>query len=119
MGMMDEPTFDKDGYPTDETLAVIRCWSYEEGFWTLMEFVKEAWSDYGWLENCPSKIEPIFKGEEDDGRYWCGATGGWSGNESILAALEHNVMFSALCWNASVRGGYHEYHIPKMNLKSK
>jgi hypothetical protein len=109
--MIDSPTFDDDGYPSDETLARIEGWTYEEGFTALMEFVAAAWK-WDNLTQRPSLIEPIFDAHyEDDGGWWCGATGGWSGNESLQAALGRNTMFTVLCWSASVRGGYVEYHI--------
>ncbi len=110
---MVEPTFDADGYPTDETLDAISEWDYHD-FPALMEFVASAWKWDG-LENKPSRIEPLFdKQYEDDGCWWTGATGGWSGNESLVAALDANMMFSAMCWRASIRGGYHEWHVRPM-----
>uniref|UniRef100_A0A6M3KDF3 Uncharacterized protein n=1 Tax=viral metagenome TaxID=1070528 RepID=A0A6M3KDF3_9ZZZZ len=104
------PTFDSDGYPTDETLKTIEEWPYTD-FPALMVYVAEAWK-WGCLTNEPSKIEPIFdKKFEDDGYWWCGVTGGWSGNEDLVAAMSRNTMFAALCWVADVRGGYHEFHV--------
>lgn len=41
------------------------------------------------------------------------ATGGWSGNEDVIAALRANRMFWALCWWQSTRGGKHVFKIPK------
>jgi len=110
MGRLTEPTFDSSGYPTEETLEAIREWDYHD-FPALMEFVAEAWIDGG-LENKPSIIEPLFdSGYEDDGHRWCGATGGWSGNEDLVGALNGNLMFVGMCWRASVWGGYYEYHV--------
>jgi hypothetical protein len=112
--MMLEPTFDSDGYPTDDTLDAIREWDFHD-FPALMEFVEAAWSDYGWFGRYGADDGPKLVGiqdpDEDDGCWWCGATGGWSGNESLVAALDQNPMFSVLCWSASIRGGYHEYHV--------
>jgi len=114
---MTEPTFDVDGYPTDETIDAIREWDYHD-FPALMEFVARAWK-WGGLENKPSIIEPLFDRDyQDDGNWWCGATGGWSGNESLVAALDENMMFAALCWRASIRGGYHEYYVPPLEEES-
>jgi hypothetical protein len=107
---MDAPTFDSGGYPTEETLEAICGWDYHD-FPALMEFVASAWQ-YGGLENKPSIIEPLFdSGYEDDGYWWCGATGGWSGNEDLVGALSENMMFAGMCWRASVWGGYYEYHV--------
>lgn len=107
------PTFDGDGYPSDETLDAIRDWPHTD-FPALMEFVAEAWSDYGFFAQHASDDAPLLAligDDKDDGCWWTCATGGWSGNESILAALSMNTMFDAMCWAASVRGGYHEYHV--------
>jgi hypothetical protein len=105
-----EPTFDADGYPTDETLDTIREWDWHD-FPALMAFVASAWH-WGGFGNKPSLIEPLFdEMYADDGHWWSGATGGWSGNESLIAALDANMLFAAMCWNASLRGGYHEYHV--------
>jgi len=112
--MMDYPTFDSDGYPTDETLDAISEWDFND-FPALMEFVEAAWSDYGWFCNHDEidgpKLVGIQDRDEDDGHWWQCATGGWSGNESLVAALDANTMFAALCWQASIRGGYHEWHV--------
>lgn len=111
--MMDAPTFDRDGYPTDETLDAIRDWPYSD-FPALMEFVSEAWSDCGVFSRHTDVDRPLvalLDGDVDDGHWWTCATGGWSGNEDIIAALSANTMFDALCWRASVRGSYHEYHV--------
>jgi hypothetical protein len=110
----EHPTFDGDGYPTEETLDAIAAWDWHD-FPALMEYVAAAWK-WDMLKNEPSKIEPALNGE-DDGFYWCGATGGWSGNEDLVAALGRNDMFMALCWSASVRGGYHEFHVVPFEAK--
>jgi hypothetical protein len=103
--------FDSDGYPTDQTLDAIEYWPHTD--WLgLMQFVREAWSDCGWIDQYESKY---FHEDGPDAHTWtwCAATGGWSGNESLVAALDHNTMFSSMCWYASTRGGYHEWRIPK------
>lgn len=67
--------------------------------WTgLMEFVKPCWSDHGriWFE---------------DGE-WRLATGGWSGNESIIDAMQSNFMFWSMCWQMSRRGGLFFFKLP-------
>jgi hypothetical protein len=107
---MPEPTFDVAGYPTEETLQLIKEWSYKD-FPALMQFVATAWKWNG-FEIKPSLIEPLFdRGYEDDGCWWCGATGGWSGNESLIGALMENSLFWLFCWRASVSGGYYEFHV--------
>ena len=40
-------------------------------------------------------------------------TGGWSGNEEIIDALQRNAMFWARCWEMSKRGGEHVFRLPE------
>ena len=101
-----------DDYPDREDLDRIDSWPCTD-LPALMAFVAELWSDYGWFKRCPTKI--MFDGrpedDYDDGHRWCCATGGWSGNEEIISALERNAMFWILCWAASLRGGYYEFGV--------
>ena len=92
------PQFDVDGYPTKDTLDEIRGWnpSYPAG---CLEFCREAWrwsEDYWWQE----------------GGQVHAATGGWSGNESIIAALRENYVLWSLVWVSSHRGGKYVFEIP-------
>ena len=97
---MREATFDKDGYPTEETLQEIRDWPHTD-FKGLIEFVGEAWRypEY-WrvMDYADLSVEA--------------STGGWSGNESLISALYDNVMFWAMCWMSSKRGGHYVFKIP-------
>lgn len=99
---------DSDGYPTEDTLHVIENWKWEDGgYLELAEFIKNIWHFNDWAEYRPMT-------EDDMGRKYRElrlATGGWSGNESIIAALNKNQMFNMLCWQSSHRGGLHIYHI--------
>lgn len=85
------PSFDADGYPTDETESAIREWDFRDvDGW--LAYIREAWNHhYGriWEENGTLKM----------------ATGGWSGNESITHAMRENFVLWALMWESSHRGG--------------
>lgn len=100
---MNEPTFDRDGYPTDETLDAIEAFPIKvDDPSSFLKFVREAWSDYGsikeeWRGNGTLQVEFV--------------TGGWSGNESIMYAIKSNV-FYPLYWQSSHRGGLHVFIIP-------
>lgn len=83
-------------YPTKDELKKIAEWPHDD-YKRLMEFVKERWefSDVGYFE-------------QDGDRYFL-STGGWSGNEEIIHALYENLLFWALCWQSSRRGGHYEF----------
>lgn len=93
-------------YPTEEELNQIKNWDYKD-LNGLVEFVKSIWK---WPESIVHR-EPTTDEFRHKYRELRLATGGWSGNESIIAALDGNFMFSAICWQSSHRGGLHIYHI--------
>lgn len=92
------PTFNADGYPTEETERVIMDWNYEDpAGW--LAYVREAWADhYGrvWEEAGMLKM----------------ATGGWSGNECIRAAMRENLVLWSMLWESSHRGGLEVFKLP-------
>ncbi len=92
-----------DEYPTEKELQTIREWEclkYED-FVALAEYVVNLWHFDDWARLTGKKIKTLRL-----------ATGGWSGNEDIVAALDKNPMFSMVCWEMSKRGGLHIYKIP-------
>lgn len=95
----------KDIYPTKKELKRIREWDTIKNPLGLIEFIKELWmysnSDYFAL-----KGKRVIKLELH--------TGGWSGNEDIIAALRKNEMFFFLYWQKSTRGGHHYFRIEKI-----
>jgi len=101
--MMHEPEFDKDGYPTERTLDRIQTWRHEEGYSALMKFVVAAWKYPDYIREC----EP---------GHWELSTGGWSGNEDIIAALRRNTLFWMICWESSRRGGHYKFDLGRVNL---
>jgi|SRR5882672_12409106 len=86
-------------YPTDEEIERIKTWPHDD-LLNLMNFVSLVWSDMGTMTR--------------KGRTFRCVTGGWSGNQEILAALQENVMFWTLCWESSNRGGRHIFRVPKI-----
>jgi hypothetical protein len=89
---------DEDGYPYDAELGRIAQWPHTD-IPGLIDYVIGLWHypNSAWR----------------DGEKYCFATGGWSGNESIMDALAQNHMFWTLCWQLSERGGYYEFEIPE------
>lgn len=108
---------DEDGYPTDAALDVIRLWHWTDAKgW--FKFINNLWMyrEWGWKE----KIEPHdlqgHKGYEDRlaHRYYI-STGGWSGNESIIYAMQRNEWMWHLNWVQSRRGGHYIFELKEFN----
>jgi len=111
---MNEPTFNADGYPTEDTLKEIETWDYRRGFHGLMKFVQKAWN----YPNYWSEEEEWYDAIKPDGSMWKRqktlyriSTGGWSGNGMLIEAMEGNWMFWNLCWVSSRRGGHYEFDV--------
>lgn len=108
---MNEPTFDKDGYPTDETLLAIARWEINDAqdAIAVMEFVSKAW-------NYPEYWTVERHWEDDLGHKkarYVFSTVGWSGNESLVSAMEENAMLQILGPWSWRRGGHYEYRLPE------
>jgi hypothetical protein len=91
--------FDEDGYPTLCALEALKNW---------------PWADpVGWLR----LAQALWHGGgrafslSQTGQDWdaCAATGGWSGNESVIAAMRENRMLWSTLWMSSTRGGRHVF----------
>jgi hypothetical protein len=98
----DFDVFDDDGYPTDRFLNLIEEWHHTDGFYELMEYAMSG------------HTYPQFRdrSEQENGDIiWNVSTGGWSGNESIIDALNSNWLFWSMCWESSRRGGHHVFRI--------
>lgn len=93
-----------DGYPTEEFLERIRTWEVKRraDCKALLEFIRAG----GWYY-------PEFFSPADWSRkgVWMVSTGGWSGNESVIDAMEDNHMFWLLSWASSRRGGHYMFDV--------
>jgi hypothetical protein len=87
-------------YPSEEELQKIEVWDHKDPL-GLVEFIKDIWH---WEDYAVSR-------ETKDGvTYLQLDTGGWSGNEDIVSALEKN-MFWSLWWQRSERSGHYWFEI--------
>ncbi len=91
-------------YPTDDEVAAVRNWKFDEpgSFVKFLEYVKAIghyWpmDMFGWSQ---------------EGRTYHISTGGWSGNEEILGAMQDNFIFWSVCWRSSRRGGHFVFEVP-------
>lgn len=100
---------DEDGYPTDDELVYIRNWPWND-IKSLFEFIRERWmyADCGYLHEEESENE-----FHEMCRFYFLHTGGWSGNESLIDALQENTMVWSITWYSSTRGGHYQFIVPE------
>ena len=98
-------------YPTDEELETIKNWdTTKTGVKPLVDYVTQRWhhgSD--WYRVYKAKDHLFRKREVIKVQLH---TAGWSGNESIMAALGQNIMFQYGWWK-SESGGHYWYEFRK------
>jgi hypothetical protein len=114
---MNEPTFDKDGYPTEDTINKISTWKIanKQDLLDLVDFANRAYhSHYGswYIIDDYKKLEPFYI---EPFKALVVHTGGWSGNEEIIVALEMNHIFWSLASVAQFRGGTYIFTLDVLN----
>jgi hypothetical protein len=93
-------------YPADEALDALTSFTGTPG--EFLRAVHCQWNDdYGRWDD----VRRTGDGTEEPGTSVVLATGGWSGNESVISAVQ-DTMFHLMFWYSSTRGGLHEYRIP-------
>jgi hypothetical protein len=93
---------DKDGYPTKKELEKIKNWDIlNNDIQEFLEYIRSIWRTPDWGFSLKGKR--ILKLELH--------TGGWSGNEEIMYALQHNYLFWGLYWRKSLTGGHYYFRI--------
>jgi hypothetical protein len=106
------PQYDDDGYPTDDTVKTIEDWPYQD-ITGALDFVAAAWHWPDFVSYELSAHEAGVLRADPGDRYLRLATGGWSGNETLIAALRTNRMIHALSWRLDAVGGLHIYEYPR------
>lgn len=93
---------DADNCLTPEVFEYLRTWTPEPNldFAPLMDFVGYIW------------CYPDCYYADPHNRTYSVLTGGWSGNEAVIEALQQNALFWSLCWMSSHRGGKHVFVLP-------
>ena len=91
--------------PDEHDLYRIRKWETADGWPALLEFMRDAWSDYGVVRELI--VPDPDRDSERQVKRWEFVTGGWSGNEEIMRAFFDNPLASAMLWESSHRGGLH------------
>lgn len=98
---------DEQGYVPDAQVHALRVW---EGCLKLIPEVLDRVAAY--FNECgygrASCVESLVDGEVC--RTWRFATGGWSGCEDVIDAMEENLWIGQ-AWESSHRGGLHVYRV--------
>jgi len=95
---------DKDGYPEDNELQTISNWNITKNpVIDLLEYIRDRWqfANYGYFDLSGKRVLRLRM-----------STGGWSGNESIIKAMQRNWIFWTMYWQQSKRGGHFWFRIP-------
>lgn len=101
--------FDEDGYPSDEmvanlSLVEVKTWDDCE---VILEALQHNWRWPSYFERAPRRRR--HAGDLRPTRLWRVSTGGWSGHEALLGALERNFMFWVLAYRSHTRGGHYVF----------
>lgn len=106
---------DDDGYPTEDALKAIELWDWEHngGCKGWFDFIGSIWhlKGWGWWEG-----EQDHEYKEDTKVYgYAISTAGWSGNESIIRAMEDNKhSLWWMNWVSSRRGGHYTFELKEL-----
>ncbi len=106
---------DDDGYPTQEALELIASWHFSEPQ-ELFAYIESIWQyrAWGWSEFDAKDLPASDQDHKSESqRMLTISTGGWSGNESIIGALQSNTMIWALHWVQSRRGGHYIFFMER------
>ena len=95
-----------DRHLEERQLEMIRSWPDTDHL-GLMEYVESLWriGEWGWKQQ-----RNPFTGQVAFRTYQV-STGGWSGNEDIIKALEANRPFWGQCWVSYRVGGHYEFKV--------
>ena len=114
--LLDPDFLDEDGYPTENALEIVEKWHWDDARgW--FKFIEGLWAyhDWGWKEKDESHD---WNKDKIVHRYYI-STAGWSGNESIIRAMQKNDWMWHLNWVQSRRGGHYIFELREFNYESK
>ncbi len=112
--LLDNADFlDEDGYPTEHALEVIEKWHWDDAKgW--FKFIGGIWyfHSWGWKEiDEPHEWNKLDQYKDKIVHRYYISTAGWSGNESIIRAMQNNSMMWYLNWVQSRRGGHYIFEL--------
>ena len=101
---------DQDNYPDEASLKQITEWDvFSQGIDGLLTLIGENtnWAD-----------RQIYRSGKWVIRYHY-HTGGWSGNEDVIEALQQNLMFWSLFWEKTMKGGHYYFKIDRRRIEKQ
>ena len=99
---------DQHGYPEECELAKISAWQVkQDDMKAFLDYLESKWHwpDSGFKLTGKKVLRLELH------------TGGWSGNEEVIDALEKNWIFWTLSWMSSHRGGHYYFRIKLKNWR--
>ena len=102
---------DDDGYPSEHELTTIREWKIDNmgDCEQLLTYVQFRWQYPEYFRIAKRRTRDWRSGPLR--RTYFVSTAGWSGNESMIGAMEENVVFWLLTWHSHKRGGHYEFRV--------
>ena len=97
-----------EGYPTEEALERIRTWDPADGN-GLLDWIRDHC--FNWPERQIWDDTDDFFDLDDPVPVRCMSTGGWSGNEDVIHAMQQNRIWWSLYWVQSHVGGHHKFKL--------
>ena len=116
---MKKPTFDNDGYITDESLDEIKNWKItdQNELDNFVNYVYDAYNfNYGSMQ-IVANYDKLSCFNFAPFPAIVVTTGGWSGNEVVVQHMNQNLFVLAFMLVAEIRGGLFVYHHKAFNLK--
>jgi hypothetical protein len=108
---------DRDNYPTDDELVQVYSWNKFDraGLLEFFELLRSCWNyatdneGNQWFFRGPM---PERDGEGGYTAFYI-STGGWSGNESLIQAMQENFILWSLTWYSHRKGGHYEFRLSR------
>lgn len=103
---------DGDGYPTEAALEKLKSWAPND-LTGALDFMKELWSYPEAVRSTLSDAEQQIIHPAKGNIHYHFATGGWSGNESLVHAFRENRLGWVITFCLHARGGRYIFRYPK------
>lgn len=114
MNKIPDLIMDDEGYPTEEWLTFIEEYQPDEylPIYDFLELLKSSWNHSQW----GFKLHRIYRGIRKLELH----TGGWSGNESIIKAIEKNIFLTYISMKYKMweTGGHYYFEIKLIKNKN-